>query len=101
VSLNKANAYQLMLGVGLDSDGHKRLTGVSINKANAYQLKKDACPKCGSTKRERGEIYQKGSMWDVRFMPKTSFGLSPKKKMAALALQGNTVTERRLKPDME
>ena len=48
-------------------------------------MKNDACPKCGSTKRERGEISQKGSLWDVRFMPKTSFGLSPKKKIAALA----------------
>jgi len=48
-------------------------------------MKTDACPKCGSTKRERGQIFPKGNLWDVRFKSETSSGLSLKKKVAALA----------------
>ena len=48
-------------------------------------MKADACPKCGSTKRERGEIFPKGSLWDVRFKSESAFDLSLKKKVAALA----------------
>ncbi len=47
--------------------------------------KTDACPKCGSTTRERGEIFPKGSLWDVRFKSETSSGLSLKRKVLALA----------------
>ena len=48
-------------------------------------MKKDACPKCGSTERERGEIFPKGSLWDVRFKPDAASGLSLKKRVSALA----------------
>jgi predicted nucleic-acid-binding Zn-ribbon protein len=48
-------------------------------------MKTDACPKCGSTERERGEIFPKGSLWDIRFKSETSFELSLKKKVVAFA----------------
>lgn len=32
----------------------------------------ETCPKCGSTKRERGEIFPKGSLGDVRFKSEQS-----------------------------
>ena len=48
------------------------------------RMKTDACPKCGSVKRERGEILPVGSNWDVRFKSETSSAFSFKKKVAAL-----------------
>ena len=48
-------------------------------------MKTDVCPKCGSAKRERGEILPVGSNWDVRFKSETSSVLSFKKKVAAFA----------------
>ncbi len=48
-------------------------------------MKADACPKCGSVKRERGEILPVGSNWDVRFKSETSSAFSFKKKVVALA----------------
>ena len=48
-------------------------------------MKTDACPKCGSDKRERGEILPVGSNWDVRFKSETSSALSFKKRVAAFA----------------
>ena len=48
-------------------------------------MKTDACPKSGSDKRERGEIFTVGSAWDVRFKSETSSALSFKKKVVALA----------------
>lgn len=48
-------------------------------------MKTGACPKCGATKREQGEIYPKGSLWDVRFKPDSASELSLKKKIAAVA----------------
>jgi predicted nucleic-acid-binding Zn-ribbon protein len=48
-------------------------------------MKTEACPKCGSTKRERGEIFPKGVLWDVRFKAETAFALSLKKKVVAVA----------------
>jgi predicted nucleic-acid-binding Zn-ribbon protein len=48
-------------------------------------MKLEPCPKCGSAKRESGEIFPKGSLWDIRFKSQEAFGLSLKKKMVALA----------------
>jgi predicted nucleic-acid-binding Zn-ribbon protein len=48
-------------------------------------MKTEACPKCGSTERERGEIFPKGSLWDVRFRAETASELAFKKKVVALA----------------
>jgi predicted nucleic-acid-binding Zn-ribbon protein len=48
-------------------------------------MNSNACPKCGSTNRERGEIFPKGSLWDIRFKSENAFGLSLKKKVVALA----------------
>jgi predicted nucleic-acid-binding Zn-ribbon protein len=48
-------------------------------------MKIEPCPKCGSTNRERGEVFPKGTLWDVRFKSAESFGLSFKKKVAAIA----------------
>jgi predicted nucleic-acid-binding Zn-ribbon protein len=45
-------------------------------------MKTDACPKCGSDKRE---IFTVGSALDVRFKSETSSALSFKKKVVALA----------------
>jgi predicted nucleic-acid-binding Zn-ribbon protein len=48
-------------------------------------MKTDACPKCGSVKRERGKIFPGGITWDVRFKSETASALSFKKKVVALA----------------
>ncbi len=48
-------------------------------------MKTEACPKCGSGNRERGEIFPKGSLWDVRFKSDQASGLTLKKKVVALA----------------
>jgi predicted nucleic-acid-binding Zn-ribbon protein len=52
---------------------------------NNTPTKSDVCPKCGSSKRERGEIFPKGSLWDIRFKSDIAFDLSLKKKVVALA----------------
>ena len=48
-------------------------------------MKTEPCPKCGSNKRERGEIFPKGSLWDVRFKSEQASALTLKKKVVALA----------------
>lgn len=48
-------------------------------------MKPEACPKCGSAKREIGEIFPKGSVRDIRFKSQEASEFSLKKKMAALA----------------
>jgi len=48
-------------------------------------MKTDSCPKCGATERQRGEIFPKGSLSAVRFKAETSWDLSLKKKVVALA----------------
>jgi predicted nucleic-acid-binding Zn-ribbon protein len=45
----------------------------------------EPCPKCDSTQRERGELFPKGSLWDVRFKTETASELSFKKHVIALA----------------
>jgi predicted nucleic-acid-binding Zn-ribbon protein len=54
-------------------------------------MKTDACPKCGSTERERGEMFPKGHFTEIRFKSETS-GLKElvaqgfeRKKVVALA----------------
>lgn len=48
-------------------------------------MKTDPCPRCGSSDRDRGEIFPKGSLWDIRFKPESASEMSPKKKVAAVA----------------
>jgi predicted nucleic-acid-binding Zn-ribbon protein len=48
-------------------------------------MKTDACPKCGSAKRERGQIYPMSESLDIRFKSETSPAFSLKKKVTALA----------------
>jgi predicted nucleic-acid-binding Zn-ribbon protein len=48
-------------------------------------VQSEACPKCGSTNRERGKIFPKGSLWDVRFSSESAFGVTLKKKVVAVA----------------
>ena len=43
-------------------------------------MKTDACPKCGSTEREPGEIFPKGSLWDVTFEPAARFRIESEKE---------------------
>ncbi len=56
------------------------------------RMKTDACPKCGSTERERGELFPKGTFTEIRFKSETSAGLREsiaqgfeRKKVVALA----------------
>jgi predicted nucleic-acid-binding Zn-ribbon protein len=44
-----------------------------------------ACPKCNSSKRERGELYPKGGLLDIRFKAENTSALSLKKKVTAIA----------------
>jgi len=48
-------------------------------------MKNDACPKCGSTELQRGEIFPKSTTWDVRFRPEHASTFSLKNKIKALA----------------
>ncbi len=54
---------------------------------NLYaSLKTNACPKCGSTERQRGEILPKGQLFlDIGFRPESASEFSLKKKIVALA----------------
>jgi predicted nucleic-acid-binding Zn-ribbon protein len=45
----------------------------------------DNCPKCGSTKREQGELFDKGTLWDIRYREDNAHFLSFKRKLVALA----------------
>lgn len=48
-------------------------------------MKTDSCPKCGSAERERGKVYEQGTLNDVRFKANAAPGLSRKKQVAAVA----------------
>ncbi len=48
-------------------------------------MKSNTCPKCGSVKRERGQLFTVGSNWDVRFKSDTASLFSSKEKLVALA----------------
>jgi predicted nucleic-acid-binding Zn-ribbon protein len=48
-------------------------------------MKTEACLKSGSLDRERGELFPKGSLWNLRFKPASASELSLKKKVVALA----------------
>jgi predicted nucleic-acid-binding Zn-ribbon protein len=48
-------------------------------------MKEDPCPKCGSSERERGEVFPRSTLWDVRFKSEAASELSVKKKITALA----------------
>ncbi len=50
-------------------------------------MKTDPCPKCDSDKRERGEIFPKGHVWDIRFMSEQASSLAFKKKIVAVACE--------------
>ncbi len=43
------------------------------------------CPKCNSDKRERGKIFPKGNLWDIRFLSEEASSISFRKKVVALA----------------
>ncbi len=45
----------------------------------------DPCPKCGSPERKRGKIYEKGTLYDIRFKADEAPELSFKENVAALA----------------
>lgn len=45
----------------------------------------DSCPKCGSTERERGRVYEAGRLTDIRFKADAAPAWSFKKPVAALA----------------
>jgi predicted nucleic-acid-binding Zn-ribbon protein len=45
----------------------------------------DSCPKCGSTERERGRIYEAGRVTDIRFKADAAPVFSYKKQVSALA----------------
>jgi predicted nucleic-acid-binding Zn-ribbon protein len=45
----------------------------------------EKCLKCGSTNREQGAIFPRGTPWDVRYQAQDSFFLSRKKEIVALA----------------
>ena len=54
-------------------------------------MKTDACPKCGSTERQRGDLFPKGTFTEIRFKSETA-GLKElvaqgfeRKKVVALA----------------
>ena len=48
-------------------------------------MKPNSCPKCGSTERERGRVYEAGQLQDVRFKADSASLLSFKKEVAAVA----------------
>jgi len=48
-------------------------------------MKTEKCPKCGSTEREPGRVYPRGSLTDIRFKADSESDLSFKKQVAALA----------------
>jgi predicted nucleic-acid-binding Zn-ribbon protein len=48
-------------------------------------MKTEACPKCGSAKRERGQMYPMSELTDIRFKSETSSAFSFKKEVAAWA----------------
>ncbi len=43
------------------------------------------CLRCGSTRLDRGKVYPKGVLWDIRFKSDHDHGLSLKQKVRALA----------------
>ena len=67
-----------MAAIALDrSDNQQKYAG--------RHMKTDSCPKCGSVERERGKVYEQGSLNDVRFKADAAPGLSLKKRVAAVA----------------
>ena len=48
-------------------------------------MKTDACPKCGSTDRQRGKIYHRGTLADMRFKADDAPALSFKEQVTVLA----------------
>ncbi|HWY88960.1 MAG TPA: zinc ribbon domain-containing protein, partial [Gemmataceae bacterium] len=45
----------------------------------------DKCPKCGSVHHQQGQLFAKGTLWDVRFQADNAHFLSFKRKLIALA----------------
>src|SRR5580700_2737738 len=73
------------LGVGGIVGAQYSRTNTQTLNQYASPMKTDACPKCGSIKRELGEIFPAGVMWDIRFKAETAPKLSLKKKVVAVA----------------
>ena len=45
----------------------------------------NTCPKCGSTERERGRVYEAGKLTDIRFKADDAPAFSYKKQVDAVA----------------
>jgi len=56
-----------------------------LGRLVALLMKTDSCPKCGSTEREPGKLYEPGRVTDIRFKADAAPILSYKKKVTALA----------------